>query len=130
MAPSAHDIVWAGTGEPWIIRPYYTLGDGVYKSTDAGRTWRHMGLDETGHIPRIVVDPHDANVVYVCAHRPGVPPAARARRLPDAPTAARRWQQVLFVNESTGCSDLAMDPRDSEHARTPACGSSTSSAGT
>ena len=59
--------MWAGTGEPWLIRPYYTLGDGVYKSTDAGRTWQHMGLDATGHIARIVVDPRDANSVYVCA---------------------------------------------------------------
>src|ERR1051326_8793197 len=47
MAPSAHDVIWAGTGEPWLIRPYYTLGDGVYKSTDAGRTWQHVGLDAT-----------------------------------------------------------------------------------
>ncbi|HWJ15145.1 MAG TPA: hypothetical protein VNS10_15505, partial [Gemmatimonadaceae bacterium] len=44
VAPSEHNTVWAGTGEPWLIRPYYTLGDGVYKSTDAGRTWQHMGL--------------------------------------------------------------------------------------
>jgi len=47
VASSAHETVWAGTGEPWLIRPYYTLGDGVYKSTDAGRTWQHMGLDQT-----------------------------------------------------------------------------------
>src|SRR5262249_43638792 len=67
VAPSAHDTVWAGTGEPWLIRPYYTLGDGVYKSTDAGRTWQHMGLDATGHIARIVIDPGNANSVYVCA---------------------------------------------------------------
>ena len=48
MAPSARDVIWAGTGEPWLIRPYYTMGDGVYKSTDAGRSWQHMGLQQTG----------------------------------------------------------------------------------
>src|SRR5947208_8021499 len=67
MAPTAHNVIWAGTGEPWLIRPYYTMGDGVYKSADAGATWQHMGLDKTGHIARIIVDPHDVNVVYVCA---------------------------------------------------------------
>ncbi len=113
MAPAAHDVVWAGTGEPWLIRPYYTMGDGVYKSTDAGRTWRHMGLDKTGHIGRIIVDPRDANVVYVCAigeafrkqHERGV------FRTSDGGTT---WTQVLYVNDDTGCSDLALDPSDSK----------------
>ena len=67
MAPSAHDVIWAGTGEPWLIRPYYAMGDGVYKSADAGRSWQHMGLEQTGHIARIIVAPHDTNVVFVCA---------------------------------------------------------------
>jgi photosystem II stability/assembly factor-like uncharacterized protein len=113
MAPTSHDVIWAGTGEPWLIRPYYTMGDGVYKSTDAGRTWQHMGLDKTGHIARIIVDPHDANVVYVCAigeafrqqHERGV------FRTSDG---GATWQQILFVNEATGCSDLALDPTDSK----------------
>jgi photosystem II stability/assembly factor-like uncharacterized protein len=113
MAPSAHDVVWAGTGEPWLIRPYYTMGDGVYKSTDAGRTWQHMGLDKTGHIARIIVDPRDANNVYVCA----IGEAFRAQhergvfRTSDGGTT---WQQVLAVNDATGCSELAMDPSDSK----------------
>ncbi|HKO14610.1 MAG TPA: hypothetical protein VJU87_00125 [Gemmatimonadaceae bacterium] len=112
MAPTAHDVIWAGTGEPWMIRPYYTMGDGVYKSTDAGRTWRHVGLDSTGHIARIIVDPHDANTVYVCAigqafrqqHDRGV------FRTTDG---GESWKQLLFVNDATGCSDLALDPNDS-----------------
>lgn len=111
MAPSEHNVVWAGTGESWIIRPYYALGDGVYKSTDAGRTWQHMGLDETGRIPRIVIDAHDANRVFVCAlgqtHRP-----QHERGIFRTPDGGRTWQQVLFVDEHTGCSDLAADPQD------------------
>ena len=113
VAPSAHETVWAGTGEPWLIRPYYTLGDGVYKSTDAGRTWQHMGLDATGHIARIVVDPHDASSVYVCA----IGQAFRAqheRGVFHTTDGGASWQQVLAVNDSTGCSDIAMDPTDSK----------------
>jgi hypothetical protein len=111
VAPSAHDTVWAGTGEPWLIRPYYTLGDGVYKSTDAGRTWRHMGLNATGHVARIVIDPRDANSVYVCA----IGQAFRAqqeRGVFHTSDGGATWQQVLAVNERTGCSDLAIDSKD------------------
>ena len=111
MAPSEHNVVWAGTGESWIIRPYYALGDGVYKSTDSGRTWRHMGLPETGRIPRIVIDAHDPNRVFVCAlgqtHRP-----QHERGVFRTVDGGQTWQQVLFVNENTGCSDLAADPQD------------------
>jgi hypothetical protein len=111
VAPSAHDTVWAGTGEPWLIRPYYTLGDGVYKSTDAGRTWQHMGLDATGHIGRILVDPGNADSVYVCA----IGQAFRAqpeRGVFHTNDGGKTWQHVLKVDENTGCSDLAMDPHD------------------
>jgi photosystem II stability/assembly factor-like uncharacterized protein len=112
MAPTAHNVVWAGTGEPWIIRPYYTMGDGVYKSTDAGRTWRHMGLEKTGHIPRIIVDPRDANVVYVCAIGEAFRPQ-HERGVFKTTDGGATWQQVLFVDNQTGCSDLALDPGDS-----------------
>jgi hypothetical protein len=111
VAPSAHDTVWAGTGEPWLIRPYYTLGDGVYKSTDAGRTWQHMGLDPTGHIARIVIDPVDANSVYVCAIGQAFRPQ-RERGVFHTTDGGANWKQVLAVDDNTGCSDLAMDPRD------------------
>jgi photosystem II stability/assembly factor-like uncharacterized protein len=111
VAPSAHETVWAGTGEPWLIRPYYTLGDGVYKSTDAGRTWQHMGLNETGHIGRIVIDPNDANSVYVCAIGQAFRPQ-KERGVFHTADGGATWKQVLAVNDSTGCSDLAMDPKD------------------
>ena len=111
VAPSAHETVWAGTGEPWLIRPYYTLGDGVYKSTDAGRTWQHMGLDETGHISRIIVDPTNANSVWVCAIGQAFKPQ-KERGVFHTTDAGASWKQVLAVNDSTGCSDLAMDTKD------------------
>src|SRR6266566_1188986 len=67
LAPSAHNIVWAGTGETFFIRSMTALGNGVYKSTDAGRSWTHMGLDSTGRIARVAISPLDPNVVLVCA---------------------------------------------------------------
>jgi photosystem II stability/assembly factor-like uncharacterized protein len=111
MAPSNHDVIWAGTGEPWLIRPYYAMGDGVYKSGDAGRTWQHMGLELTGHIARIIVDPHDANTVFVCA----IGEAFRTqheRGIFRTNDGGKTWQQVLYVNDNTGCSEMAMDPAD------------------
>jgi len=111
VAPSAHETVWAGTGEPWLIRPYYTLGDGVYKSTDAGRTWQHMGLDETGHISRIIIDPNNASSVYVCAIGQAFKPQ-KERGVFHTTDGGATWKQVLAVNDSTGCSDLAMDSKD------------------
>src|ERR1019366_5014019 len=66
VATSNPNIVWAGTGEPWI-RSHISIGNGVYKSTDAGRTWTHMGLDATGRIGRIVIDPSNPDVVFVAA---------------------------------------------------------------
>src|SRR6478609_436072 len=67
VAPSDPTIVWAGTGEAWAIRDSDVIGDGIYKSVDAGRTWTHMGLDETGRIARILVHPTNPEVVYACA---------------------------------------------------------------
>src|SRR5665213_214791 len=67
VAPSDPNIVWAGTGEAWTIRDADMIGDGVYKSSDAGKTWTNVGLPQTGRIGRIIVAPADPNIVYVCA---------------------------------------------------------------
>ena len=111
MAPSAHDQVWAGTGEPWLIRPYYALGDGVYKSLDAGRTWQHMGLDQTGRIARIIVNPRDPNIVFVCAIGQAFEPQ-HDRGVFKTTDGGATWKEMLHVDDNTGCSDLAMDPSD------------------
>src|SRR5579859_6510542 len=67
VAPSDPNVVWVGTGEAWAIRDSDVMGNGVYKSTDAGKTWIHTGLEETGRIGRIVVDPKNPDTVFVCA---------------------------------------------------------------
>jgi photosystem II stability/assembly factor-like uncharacterized protein len=111
VAQSAPNVVWAGTGEIWLIRAYYPMGDGVYKSTDGGGHWQHMGLEETGHIGRIVIDPHNPQRVFVCALGQAFRPQ-HERGIFRTLDGGATWQQVLFVNENTGCSDLAMDPGD------------------
>src|SRR6478672_10456828 len=67
VAPTDPKTVWAGTGEAWVIRPSDVIGDGIYKSVDAGATWTQMGLDETGRIGRIVIHPTNPDIVFACA---------------------------------------------------------------
>jgi len=111
IAPSAPNIVWAGTGEPSIIRQATSPGDGVYRSTDAGLHWRHMGLEQTGHIAHIVINPHDPNQVFVCAVGQGYRdnPERGVYRTGDG---GQTWTQVLKVDDQTGCSGLTMDAHD------------------
>lgn len=113
IAPSAHNVVWAGTGESFLIRPDYPMGDGIYKSTDSGHSWQRMGLDLTGHIGRIIVDPHDPNTVFACALGQAYRPQ-KERGIFRTRDGGKTWQQVLFVNEDTGCSELSMDAHDSQ----------------
>jgi len=111
VAPSAPNEVWAGTGETFIIRPPTSPGNGIYKSTDAGKTWRHMGLDASGHIGRILVHPRNPDVVYACAlgHTYGPQQERGVYRTTDGGTT---WTRVLFVDPHTGCADLSMDATD------------------
>src|SRR5690348_3579115 len=112
VAPSDKSTVWAGTGEPWAIRDSDVTGDGVYKSVDAGKSWKHMGLDQTGRIARILVNPSDANTVFVCAEGRLTGPQ-QERGVYRTTDGGQHWDRVLFVDEKTGCSGLTMDPEDS-----------------
>ena len=111
VAPSDKNTVWAGSGEAWAIRESDVMGDGVYKSTDAGATWQHMGLRETGRIARILVHPRDANVVYVCALGRTTGPQEE-RGVFKTTDGGKTWTRSAFVDVNTGCSDLAMDAKD------------------
>src|SRR5579875_3097779 len=111
VAPSDPSTVWAGTGEAWAIRDSDVMGDGVYKSTDAGKTWKHMGLDQTGRVARIVVNPADANNVYVCALGRLTGPQ-QERGVFRTSDGGAHWTRVLFADENTGCSGLSMDAKN------------------
>ena len=108
VAASDPNIVWAGTGEPHI-RSHVTVGNGVYKSTDAGRTWRRMGLEESGRIGKIAIDPSNPNIVFVAAlgHSYGPQQQRGVFRTRDG---GQTWERVLFVDENTGAIDVEMDP--------------------
>jgi photosystem II stability/assembly factor-like uncharacterized protein len=108
--PSDPNVVWAGTGEPWI-RSHISVGQGVYKSIDAGKTWTLVGLEKTGRISRIIVNPNNPDNVIVAAvgHAYGPQPERGVFRTTDG---GKNWERVLFVDENTGCSDLVMDPNN------------------
>ncbi|MFN2530574.1 MAG: sialidase [Pyrinomonadaceae bacterium] len=110
IAPSDPNIVWAGTGEPWI-RSHISVGQGVYRSTDAGKTWTLMGLEKTGRISRIVIDPRNPDVVLVGAvgHAYGPQQERGVFRTTDG---GKTWERVLFTDENSGCSEMAMDPNN------------------
>ena len=109
--PSDPNVIWAGTGETFI-RSHISVGNGIYKSLDAGHSWHRMGLEATGRIGRVIVDPHNSDVVFACAlgHAYGPQPERGVFRTADG---GRSWQQVLKVDENTGCSDIVMDPNNS-----------------
>ncbi|MBV8205420.1 MAG: sialidase [Acidobacteria bacterium] len=110
VAPSDPNIVWAGTGEPFI-RSHISVGEGIFKSTDAGKTWTRMGLERTGRIARVEVDPSNPNVVFACSlgHAYGPQQERGVFRTMDG---GKTWERVLFVDENSGCSDMAMDPNN------------------
>jgi photosystem II stability/assembly factor-like uncharacterized protein len=110
VAQSDRNVVWIGTGEPFI-RSNISVGWGMWKSTDAGKTWNKKGLDATGRISRIVIHPTNPDIVYVAAlgHAYGPQPERGIYRTLDGGSS---WERVLFVNDSTGASDLVMDPNN------------------
>jgi len=111
VSRSAPNEVWAGTGEPYYIRLSTSHGNGVYKSTDGGETWTNMGLPRSGRIADIEVHPRNSDVVYVCAVGHGFAPQPE-RGVYRTQDGGQSWDRVLTVNDSTGCSDLALNPKD------------------
>ena len=107
VAPSDPNIVWVGTGEA-NNRQSSSWGNGVYKSIDAGKTWNYMGLPESRHIGRIVIDPRNPNVVVVAAGG-DLWGASKERGIYRTEDGGKTWTQPLFLNEDTGCTDLALD---------------------
>jgi photosystem II stability/assembly factor-like uncharacterized protein len=111
VAPSDPRVVWAGTGEAWVIRDSDVMGDGVYRSTDAGGPWKNMGLTETGRIGRIIVHPSDPRIVYVCALGRATGPQEE-RGVYKTVDGGEKWDRVLFADANTGCSGLTIDAHD------------------
>jgi photosystem II stability/assembly factor-like uncharacterized protein len=101
-------VLWVGTGEG-NPRNSASIGGGVYRSLDAGKTWQHLGLEKTERIHRIALHPGDPQVAYVCAlgQEWGENPDRGVFKTEDG---GRSWKKVLYVDERTGCGDMAMDP--------------------
>jgi len=112
VAPSDPDVVYVTSGEG-LHRPDLSVGDGVYKSTDAGRTWTHLGLGDGQQIPRVIVDPRDPNRLFVAVlgHPYGPNEERGVFRSTDG---GRTFQRVFYKDENTGASDLEFDPRNPE----------------
>ncbi|MBV8434764.1 MAG: glycosyl hydrolase [Candidatus Eremiobacteraeota bacterium] len=109
VAPSNPDVMYAGTGEA-DLRGDFASGDGIYKSTDAGKTWSYAGLRETHMTTKLLVDPRDANVVYAASMGHVWAPNAE-RGVFKTSDGGKTWRKVLFVDSNTGGVDLAMAPR-------------------
>jgi photosystem II stability/assembly factor-like uncharacterized protein len=108
IAPSDPDVIYAGSGEG-LQRPDLSVGDGIYKSIDGGKIWRHLGLRDGQQITAILVDPNDPNRVFtaVLGHPYGPNAERGVFRSTDG---GENWQKVLYKDENTGGADLAFDP--------------------
>jgi len=110
VASSDPKVIYVGSGEG-LQRPDLSVGDGIYKSTDGGETWQHLGLRDGQQIPALLVDPHDPNRVFaaVLGHPYGANPERGVFRSTDG---GQSWEKVLYRDDDTGAADLAFDPAD------------------
>jgi photosystem II stability/assembly factor-like uncharacterized protein len=126
VAEADQNVVYVGMGEHAIRGVMTHHGDGVYKSTDAGKTWKKMGLDLTQHISRIVINPKDANIVYVAAQG-ALYSHSKERGIYKSTDGGNTWKNVLYVDDKTGCAEISMDMNNPlilyaamwEHGRLP-----------
>ncbi len=111
IAPSDPNQVWIGTGETFVIRPAHAMGDGIYHSINAGKSWQHMGLEKTGRIGRVIVHPDRPEIIYAAAlgHTYG---PQKERGVYRSKNGGKHWEQILFIDQGTGAADLAIDPED------------------
>lgn len=110
VAPSDPDVLWVGTGEANNQRSSYA-GCGVFRSSDAGKTWSHVGLDGTDHISRVIAHPTNAEVAFVAAMGPLYTPGEH-RGIYKTSDAGKTWKKTLYVDANTGFCDLALDPQN------------------
>jgi len=105
------NTIWVGTGEA-CVRNSSSVGTGIYKSEDGGETWKFMGLGDSERISKIIIDPKDSNIVYVAVlgHLWG---PNEERGLYKTMDGGKTWQRILYINADTGCSDIAIDPQES-----------------
>jgi len=126
VAESDPNVVYVGMGEHAVRGVMTHHGDGVYKSTDAGKTWKKMGLDSTQHIARIVVHPTDPNTVFVAAQG-ALYGKSQQRGIFKSTDGGVTWKNVLYTDDKTGCAELSMDMNNPrilyaamwEHGRLP-----------
>ena len=108
--PKDSNVLWLGTGENNSQRSAH-FGDGLYKSTDAGKTWKRVGLEKSEHIGKILIDPRNSNVVYVASQGP-LFSAGGERGLYKTTDGGAKWTACCTISDDTGISDIVFDPRN------------------
>ncbi|MBT8205843.1 MAG: glycosyl hydrolase, partial [Eudoraea sp.] len=111
VSESNPNIVFAGMGEHAARGVMTSMGDGIYKSTDAGKTWVHMGLDYTRHISDVIIHPANPDLVYVAAQGAQYG-SSEDRGIYRSADGGKNWEKVLYVNSNTGASSLSMDMKN------------------
>ncbi|MFH6602764.1 WD40/YVTN/BNR-like repeat-containing protein [Maribacter algicola] len=111
VSESNPNIIFAGMGEHAARGVMTSMGDGIYKSTDAGKTWKHIGLDHTRHISDVIIDPMNPDIIFVAAQGAQYGPS-EDRGIYRSTNGGSNWEKVLYVNDVTGASSLSMDMKN------------------